>query len=88
MSNLNNQISEEFAKQLLKSLYKLDMPIGLLDSIASKLKDDKDKELISEAIAGIMSITLSELMVPIYHLHPSLGRASEPGEWISEDENV
>jgi hypothetical protein len=84
MSDSENQISEEFAKQLLKALYKLDAPVGRLDVLASKTEDKDAKKIISEIVGEMMEITLNELMIPIYKCHPSLGRASDPSIWIKE----
>jgi len=86
MSDLNSEISEDFAKKLLRSLYKLDSPIGALDRLISNTDDPDLKSSLVEITSSLMDITLSKLMVPIYRHHPSLGRASEPGPWLHEDD--
>ena len=86
MNNPNNQISEDFAKQLLMALYKLDTPIGLLDVLISKTDDMAVKESLTKIMSDLMDVTLNELMIPIYRCQPSLGRASEPGSWLIKDQ--
>lgn len=82
MNDMNNQISEDFAKKVLKGLYKLDEPIGALDLVISKTDDLELKNSLFEIMSSLLDITLNELMVPVYQCHPSLGRASEPGPWL------
>lgn len=87
MNQIDSEISEDFAKQLLMSLYKLDTPIGALDILISKTDDTEIKDALFEITSEFMHIILTELMVPIYHCHPSLGRASEPGPWFDSTKN-
>jgi len=84
MSNSENQIDEAFAKQLLRVLYKLDVPLGQLDVLISQTDDQETKVVLFGIMSEIMDITLNEMMIPIYKCHPSLGRASEPGTWLKE----
>lgn len=85
MSDMKSQISEDFAKKMLKGLYKMDEPIGALDHLMSKTDDLEIKSALFEIMSSLMDITLNELMVPVYQCHPSLGRASEPGPWFEKD---
>jgi len=76
-------ISESFAKQLLRALYSLDKPIGKLDSLLPDLPPGPHEE-VRTAIGDLMHVLLTDLMVPLYRLHPQLGSASEPGPWLGE----
>ncbi len=84
MNDSNKQINEQFAKQLLKALYKLDIPLGDLDNLILRTDDPATKEALFRIMSQIMETMLNELMVPIYRCHPSLGCASEPGAWLKE----
>ena len=80
-------ISESFAKQLLRALYSLDKPIGMLDSVIPDLPPGPH-ELVKIAIGDLMSVLLTDLMAPLYRLHPQLGSASEPGAWLGESDPI
>lgn len=84
MIEANSPISEDFAKQMLASLYKLDAPLGQLDAVVSGMQEGEAKRLMMDAVAQIMFITVHEMMAPIYRCHQSLGRVSEPGPWLQE----
>jgi hypothetical protein len=75
-------IGKEFAQQLLTVLYDLDKPLGQIDEAISDLPSGLEKEKLTEALSELMGRITSDLMVPIYHEQPSLGSASEPGEWL------
>jgi hypothetical protein len=78
------KISRAFAVELLTALYALDDPIGQLDTICGGISNASDRKKFARAIGELMDIVTSDLMVKIYHEQPSLGRASEPGDWLSE----
>jgi predicted AAA+ superfamily ATPase len=80
-----SKINKEFAQQLLTVLYRLDKPIGQIDEAISDLASGPEKEKLIEALGELMGEITSDLMVPIYHEQPSLGSASEPGEWLDRD---
>lgn len=77
------QISEAFAKELLRALYKMDAPIGQLDTILTNIPPGKDRDNFKIALGTLMGIVLSELMAPIYKAQPQLGTASQPGQWFN-----
>jgi hypothetical protein len=77
-----SHIGKEFAQQLLTVLYDLDKPLGQIDEAISDLPSGLEKEKLTEALSELMGRITSDLMVPIYHEQPSLGSASEPGEWL------
>ena len=84
---MTNEISKEFSKKLLTSMYKMDDFIGQLDQLYSELgeiseKDAKDK--LKKVIGEILFLTTNELMVPIYSQQPKLGSVSAPGSWLKE----
>lgn len=79
------QISEEFAKQLLRAMYALDEPIGKLDSILGLMPEGEAKDRLVAVIGDLMCGVSDELMLPIYRARPGLGRVSEPGEWLKSD---
>ena len=76
------KINKEFAQQLLTVLYRLDKPMGQIDEAISDMPSGTEKEKLIEALGELMAEITSNLMVPIYHEQPSLGSASEPGEWL------
>ncbi len=76
------KINKEFAQQLLTVLYRLDKPMGQIDEAISDMPSGPEKEKLIEALGELMAEITSNLMVPIYHEQPSLGSASEPGEWL------
>ena len=77
-------IDERFAKHLLRALYSLDRPIGEVGQCISALPPGPDRERLKTVIGDVMFIVLNDLMVPLYRLHPQLGRASEPGPWLND----
>jgi hypothetical protein len=77
-------ISEALTKELLRAMYKLDEPLGRIDEVLSGLEPGESRDKLAAALSDVMSMVLSQLMVPLYRLHPGLGRASEPGPWINE----
>jgi len=84
MSDLPEQISLSLAKDLLKSLYSLDQPINELSAICGELPDGELKKRLIAATGDLMFIVLTDLMVPIYRRQPTLGTASEPGDWFEK----
>jgi hypothetical protein len=82
---MTERISREFAVELLTALYALDDPLGQLDMICEGISNSSAKEKITIALGELMGIVTSDLMVKIYKEQPSLGRASEPGDWLSKD---
>jgi len=82
VTDSQNVISLEFAKTLLRVLYRLDDPLDELGCICADLSDGEEKTQFSNALGEIQRLVLTELMVPIYRQHPELGRASEPGDWL------
>lgn len=77
-------ITEAFAKEILRALYRLDEPTGQIDAAISGLPDGDAKRQLVEALGRTMDIVLSDLMVPLYAAHPQLGCANEPGPWLHE----
>jgi hypothetical protein len=84
METTNGQISVEFAKTLLRALYNTDQPINELSAICGELPEGSLKERLFAATGSLMSIVLTDIMVPIYRQQPSLGTASEPGPWLNK----
>lgn len=84
MNSMENkeQISLEFAKELLRALYALDKPLNELSSIYEQMQDGLLKTQLYESLGEIFDKVLSDLMVPIYKHQKTLGRASEPGAWL------
>lgn len=81
----NSEISAEFAKKLLRGLYGLDKPIDELALLCEEIQSEELRMKISDALGDVMRTVLTDLIVPIYHQRPELGRASEPGDWLSQD---
>ena len=77
-------ITEAFAKEMLRALYRLDQPIARIDGAISNLPDGETKRQLVKMLGHVMDIVLSALMVPLYAAHPQLGRASEPGPWLQD----
>jgi hypothetical protein len=80
---MSPEISERFAQQLLRALYRLDRPIGKLDGCLPDLPPGPREEVRS-AIADLMGLVLNELMDPLYAAHPQLGTAADPGPWLGD----
>lgn len=82
---MSEQISEALAKQLLRSMYALDEPIGKLDSILGLMPTGEARDQLRTVIGDLMGIVTNDLMLPIYRARPGLGQVSEPGEWITDN---
>ena len=78
-------ISREFAQELLRAMYGLDSHTGRLDRVCSALPEGALKSECKEALSLLMHDVLVNLMVPIYRRHRSLGTASQPGPWLTEN---
>ena len=79
-------MSESMAKSVLHALYKLDGPINRMSEVLVTLPPGAERDQLRKELGDLMLAILTDLMVPIYRLHPQLGRASEPGPWLSECE--
>jgi hypothetical protein len=82
---MDKRIDESLAKELLRALYGLDSKLNRLDSLVSSLGDSDLKRSFQEVLGELMGDITCDLMVPIYAEHGQLGRASEPGSWLTDD---
>jgi hypothetical protein len=78
------KISIDFAINLLKNLYNLDIYMGEISEVCDQLLDDDKKNKLVQALGGLMYAILNDLMIPIYRQHPALGTADEPGPWLNK----
>ena len=83
MKDMSEKISVDFAIDILKALYGLDPYMGKISEVCDQLPDGDLKFKLTQNLGEIMGIVLSNLMVPIYRQHPSLGSASAPGSWLN-----
>ena len=81
----NKLISEEFAKNILRTCYALDARLGEIESICSTSCNEEQLGKLKETFSSLTTMIGADIMVPIYMEYSHLGRIMEPGSWLDHD---